>query len=423
MMQHHICYDIEMKKIRYFIIMIILISGLAGGCGTSGKKAPAVQSSDTAAENTTSLRDDALWADPDSVTAMVVSDLHYTEVKGLDHSLVPGIALAEEIADAVFDEVVDRHPDVLIMTGDNTNTGDPADVSGLVSKLQRLKDEGIGIILTTGNHDFDLMDPEEFERAYFPLLDPVDRDPASLSYTSVVKEVVFLAMDDNAVYPGGQGEFPSATMQWLEDMLVKYRDHRILFLSHHNVLYGYGKEDTASHLIQNPELLSLLQKGGVRLALTGHMHFQYIVEKDGLWEILSGMPFSGRHLLGNLAVGPDRAVYYAEPIDFTTSDNAAGEELEALDRENTAYMHEVFSALLEKENLNGTKKEKVLDLIERFFLYYADGTLMEHAQELQEDPSYKRMIDALWDYNYGPWMKEMIETTDHSAGKLELIFD
>lgn len=428
-----------MKKI-FFLFSILLCLLLSAACGAADKQTNPASGTEPAAggssngqvitgsasgpdaEDTISLKDDPLWSDADNLRAMVVSDLHYTENKDLNHSLVPGLALAEEITEAIIDEVIDRHPDVLIMTGDNTNSGDVGEVSGLTKKLQRVRDEGIGIILTTGNHDFDRMDPGQFETAYFDLLSPVDRDPASLSYTSIVKDVVFFAMDDNAVYPGGQGEFSPETMQWLEDMLAKYKGSRIIFLSHHNVLYGRKEEDSSSNLIQNPLLSGLLRENDVQLALTGHMHFQYIMEKDGLWEIVSGMPFSGRHLVGNLAVGKDKALYYAEPIDFTSYGSAIEKEMEKLDRESSDYMNEVLSALLDQENLKGPKKEKVLDLIDRYFLYYNSGSLGDHAQELKDDASYSLMIQALWNYNYGPWMKEMIETTTHSARELEIVF-
>ena len=450
-----------MKKLMC-LLMILLLHCLAAGCRSAAEKenALAENTAEPAAEERGSVREDPLWSDPDCMTAMVLSDLHYTQTQGLDHSLVPGIALAQEITDAILEEVLDRHPDVLVMTGDNTNTGDPADVSALVNKLQRLRDEGIAVILTTGNHDFDLMNAEEFENACFGLLDPVDRDPASLSYTSIVKDVVFLAMDDNAVWPGGQGEFSAETMQWLKDMLDKYSGRRIIFLSHHNVQYGYGEEDTSFHLIQNPELPSLLREKGVCLAFTGHMHFQYILEKDGLWEILSGMPFSGGHFIGNLAVSRDRALYYADPVDLASygkpivrasasgngtadanenenENGSAGgnstanaiepesslqEELERLDQENAAYMEQIFTAILEREGLHGVKRKKTVDLINKYMFYYADGTLAEHAEELRKDPSCKGMIRALWDYNYGPWIKAMLETTTHSARELEVFF-
>ena len=411
-----------MKKAVNLLLLLMGIIFLAGCSGLQFPSDAALQAEALAeyAWETSRLKDDPIWADPQSVKAMIISDLHYTEYREVDPVLVPGIALAGEITDTIAAEVIDRRPDALIMTGDNTNSGYIRDVAGLIPKLRKIKESGIPIIITTGNHDFDLMDAGEFEKAYFELLEPVDRDPASLSYTAIVKDVVFLAMDDNDVESGVGGEFSPETMRWISEMLAKYSDRPIIFLSHHNVLYGYGEEGSSSHLINNPELPKLLSDGGVKLALTGHMHFPYITEMDGMWEILSGMPFSGRHLLGNLAVGEERLVYYAEPIDFAAYGSPVKEELDRLDRESAEYMNETLSGLLERERIYGSKKKKVLRLIARYMDYYGAGTLAEHAQELKEDPSYELMIKGLWNDNYGPWMKEMIETTGYSARELEV---
>ena len=403
------------------LILVIVLTILLVSCRektTSGVVLPS-----GAESGRSPLSNDPLWDDPDALTALIISDLHYTEYREVDPLLVPGIAKAPEITNAIVDEVIARHPDVFIMTGDNTNSGYDRDVAGLLPKLQKIKDSGVPLIITTGNHDFDLMDAPAFETAYFGLIDPVDRDPASLSYTAIVKDVVFLAMDDNATNQGVSGAFSPETMEWLAGVLSKYRSRPIVFLSHHNVLYGYGQEGSASHLIQNPELPQLLRDGGVKLALTGHMHYQYVSQQAGLWEILSGMPFSGRHLLGNLAVSEDRLVYYAEPIDFETYGSDVREELERLDGESAAYMEEILSGLLEKEGVYGAKKKKVLKLIEKFLLCYSGGTLAEHAQEIREDPSYDLMIKGLWNYNYGPWMKAMIETTRYSGRELEITLE
>ena len=440
-----------MRKSTCLFLILIMLSFLAGcrpagggagqvGAGAAGGAAgtAAPDAAGGPAEPSSIIQNDPLWTDAGSMKAMVISDLHYTEYKEVDPMIVPGIAVAEEFTDAIVAEVIDRHPDVLIMTGDNTNSGYSRDVAGLTAKLQKVRDAGVQIVLTTGNHDMDLMGAEEFEEAYFGLLDPVDRDPASLSYTAIVKDVVFLAMDDNAVNPGGQGEFSSETMRWLAEMLSKYSSRRIIFLSHHNVLYGYGDRSSASNLIQSPsaseqpetseqlelpdkaELPDLLRESGVKLAMTGHMHFPYVTEEGGLWEILSGMPFSGRHLIGRLAVGSGRAVYFAEPVDFEVYGGAVKEELARLDRESAAYMSRVFAELLAKEGLWGPRKKRVLKLIERYLQYYGEGTLAEHAQELRDDPSCELMIKALWNYNYGPWMQAMLETTKYSARELEV---
>ena len=422
-----------MRKSTCLFLILIMLSFLAGcrpagggagqvGAGAAGGAAgtAAPDAAGGPAEPSSIIQNDPLWTDAGSMKAMVISDLHYTEYTEVAPMIVPGIAVAEEFTDAIMAEVIDRHPDVLIMTGDNTNSGYSKDVAGLTAKLQKVRNAGVQIVLTTGNHDMDLMGAEEFEEAYFGLLDPVDRDPASLSYTAIIKDVVFLAMDDNAVNPGGQGEFSSETMRWLAEMLSKYSSRRIIFLSHHNVMYGYGDRSSASNLIQNPELPDLLRESGVKLAMTGHMHFPYVTEEGGLWEILSGMPFSGRHLIGRIAVGSGRAVYFAEPVDFEVYGGAVKEELARLNRESAAYMSRVFAELLAKEGLWGPRKKRVLKLIERYLQYYGEGTLAEHAQELRDDPSCELMIKALWNYNYGPWMKAMLETTKYSARELEV---
>ena len=153
-----------MRKAANLLLLLLGIIFLAG-CAASD----AVDSVQAVWESS-ELKDDPIWDDPQSLRAMIISDLHYTEYKEVDPVLVPGVAVAEEITDALAAEIIDRHPDVLIMTGDNTNSGYSRDVAGLIPKLRKIRDNGISIIITTGNHDFDLMDAAEFEEAYFELL-------------------------------------------------------------------------------------------------------------------------------------------------------------------------------------------------------------------------------------------------------------
>lgn len=413
--------DIVPSRVSVLFALLLLVFSLLTGCGTySSSSAELLTENDAYRQEEIAIRSDPIWSDEESMRAMIISDLHYTENKDANPAIVPGIALAEEITDVIAEEVIERHPDVLIMTGDNTDTGKAEDASGLRKRLQKIRDNGIPIILTTGNHDFNHMTAGEFEEAYFGLLNPVDRDTDSLSYTAIVKDVVFLAMDDNYLYGGAHGEFSGQTLRWLSEMLEKYRDHTVIFLSHHNVLYGRERDGSGSNLIQNPELPGILIDGGVRLALTGHMHMQYITKQDGLWEILSGMPFSGGHLIGNLAVGADRLLYYAEPIDFERYNSSIVEILGSLDASSADHISQVFAKVLDKEGLRGKKRRRVQALLDRFFLYCGQGTLPEHKRQLMEDPYYDQMIDALWDYNYGPWVKEMIEKTKYSGRKLEV---
>ena len=425
-------------------MVIMLSAGLLGGCGLIGRAAasagissvsgaPAAQSgSRKSGTDSTKKADDSLTQPvvnemflPSSFQAIVTSDLHYTKNRRANSSIVSGMAFAEEITDALVKEVVDRKPDVFIMTGDNTNTGDIYDASALVKKLRKIQDAGVRIILTTGNHDFNRMDADDFEAAYFDLLEPQDRDPASLSYTVVEKDVVFLAMDDNAVHPGGQGEFSPETMQWLKEMLEKYKGHPVIFLSHHTVIYGKGAKNTAPYRIQNEELLPLLQTYGVQLALTGHMHSQVILEDGGMYEIVSSMPFGGSHTIGDLRINGRDVVYQIQPIELDKyGAGSTAQRLAARDAENSESFLDAIAEVMKKDGVRRSDKEwqGIRTLLGSFFQYYYEGSIADHAAELRADPYYNAMLEALWNHNYGPWIKSTVEDTKISSAGLSFKF-
>ena len=155
-----------------FTIMAAVLCAAAAGCsastgGTSG------EAEETAAGE--EWADDPVWSDEESLKAFVISDLHYTENREADGSVVPGIAMAEEITDALLAQVIAEKPDVFIMTGDNTDSGYADDVSGLVKKLQKVRDAGIPVILTTGNpRNRDINEPCAVRKSlFFNLLQPV----------------------------------------------------------------------------------------------------------------------------------------------------------------------------------------------------------------------------------------------------------
>ena len=350
-----------------------------------------------------------------------MSDLHYTHKDNPVDIIVPGMAFADEITDAIVEETIARKPDALILTGDNTNGGGKEDALLLAEKLKRVKDAGIRVIITTGNHDFNQSDAAGFEKEYSELIEPEDRDGNSLSYTVIVDGIVFLAMDDNAVHPGGRGEFSDQTLRWLEQMLEKYRDMPVIFLSHHNVLVGKEAENSSTYRIQNEGLLPLLKRCGVRLAFTGHLHQQMLAGEDGFYEIVSAMPFAGKHTLGFLEIEGRKAVYHTEAIDFASY---AGEEfagkLAEKDDENGRMTRDSLGRLIEKSGYTPQEQEKILDMVVQFFAYYAEGSMGAHIQELKEDPVSEMMVKALWDYNYGPWMKSVLESEPLDASRLEL---
>ena len=168
------------------------------------------------------------------------------------------------------------------------------------------------------------------------------------------------------------------------------------------------------------------------------------------------MPFNSGHLIGNLQIDPaddaadstpsdastdsapagsgspsavevtdDAAhpamlTYWTESIDFEKYGSGFAQAIRAADAENASYMNQVFSGLMDKEKVRGRKKQAVLNLLGKYFLYFREGSIAEHAAELMSDPAYENMLKALWDHNYGPWIKSTVETTKISSSWLQI---
>ena len=353
-------------------------------------------------------------------TAVIVSDLHFTEKKDTLNTIVPLMSDAAECISAMMDEVIAIHPDALIITGDNTNSGSESDEKALAELLNRVKKAGIAVVMTTGNHDFNQAGVETYERVFFPLFDAYGRDDASLSFSVLRNGVLMLAMDDSTAGGGVSAGFRDGTMAWLKSQLSEAQENGWipLFLSHHSLLSSYG----SSYTIANPDLYQTLKQGGVRLCFTGHQHGQAHLEMESMHEIISAMPLNGAHLYGLLKID-DRGMHYqAHSFDFETY--APGEIYEIIaraDASSALHTHETFVKLLEERGCTGEKQEQAAGMVEAMLSALARGTMGTEAGEIRNMPMYEETLKLLADTNYGPWMKALMEQPA-DADRLEIEF-
>ena len=110
--------DIIQSRVSVLFTILLLALTLFVACGTySSNSAESLSENDAYRQEEIAVRNDPIWTDEKNLRAMIISDLHYTENKDANPAIVPGIALAEEITDVIAAQVIDMHPDVLIMTG------------------------------------------------------------------------------------------------------------------------------------------------------------------------------------------------------------------------------------------------------------------------------------------------------------------
>ena len=249
------------------------------------------------------------------VSVAVVTDIHYT---GPDYLYTAAFAQANEqsgsgkqvellpqLLDAFLEEMLEKHPDVLLITGDNAFNGARVSHEALIQKLESLRRAGILVLTLPGNHDLEsrsLVFPEgepveapsvtaeEFARLYadYGYGGALSQDPNSLSYVyDSGLGVRFFLLDTIFRYGSVYGRVEEDTLQWLEWELKACRKAGDIpvVAGHHNLL-THNPLFTFEYTIDTGEQLrQLMADCGASLFLSGHLHVQSIAEKESVTDI------------------------------------------------------------------------------------------------------------------------------------------
>ncbi|MBQ5327576.1 MAG: metallophosphoesterase [Oscillospiraceae bacterium] len=243
----------------------------------------------------------------------------------------------DDILDAFIDEMKTRKPDYILMTGDNTFDGAKESHFALTEKLRALVDEGITILNIPGNHDIkntayifpnggyektESLTPEEYREVYanFGYTGGISYDENSLSYVyDTGKGVRFFMMDTNASYGLLYGEIIKEKYEWLEKELsacIEAGDIPVV-AGHHNLL-EHNKMFNFGYMLNNsPDVVELLERYGVSLYLSGHMHTQHIAQNENITDIVGGAFSVYPHRYGIINFNKDGWTYKSKMTDVS----------------------------------------------------------------------------------------------------------
>ena len=220
-----------------------------------------------------------------------------------------------EILDTLVSDIVDIKPDMVLVTGDLTKDGERVSHELVASKLQRLVDAGIQVLVVPGNHDINNPDAKTFDgdtttptatitRSEFAELykemgydDTSRRDPDTLSYCRDVNDkLTILAIDacmdrlntfvsrgDARDHCKASGSLEASTQQWLVDQAARATasGRRVIAMMHHHLVPHFHMEDTlaAPYMVDDAgQLCRRLTDAGVHVVFTGHLHISDICQ-------------------------------------------------------------------------------------------------------------------------------------------------
>ncbi len=246
-----------------------------------------------------------------------ITDLHhYAAELGTSGKAFEKICLSDQkclaetgaIIDAYFEKIIeDKETDIVLITGDVTCNGAMESHRDLVPKLQRLKDAGKRVFLTTGTHDYYMengngtgkaemcvgdrlltatrTERDDLLEIYhdFGLSEAISVHKPSHSYCVQLQEgyrLLCLNDDGDEFFCG----YYDDCMEWIKEQIDSAHENGdyIFAVTHHPVLppspiYPYfSKRDMLGNF---EETSTFFADNGVKFVFTGHTHMMNIAKK------------------------------------------------------------------------------------------------------------------------------------------------
>jgi 3',5'-cyclic AMP phosphodiesterase CpdA len=200
-----------------------------------------------------------------------------------------------------------ERPDIVLINGDLTYSGERESHLALARYLEELEGTGARVYVIPGNHDINNplarsffedrarpvkpVNPREFSRVYrnFGYAEAISRDRKTLSYVVEPLRGLRLLMLDSSKYrnnrilryPETSGAIPRSTEKWIRRAAARAKkDGALLAAAMHHSLMDHHPLINKGFTIDNaPALRELFADLGIAFVLTGHIHAQEISQR------------------------------------------------------------------------------------------------------------------------------------------------
>lgn len=222
-----------------------------------------------------------------------------------------------EIYDLLIDKYLEEKPDMLLITGDLTKDGELASHRYVLEGLEKLRKAGIAVYVIPGNHDLgtynayvfdgdergraEVIDAETFKEMYryYGYGSMSKRESTTLTYACEPLDGFALIGIDS----GSGGSLSDTTLDWVCQHAKQARSSgkQVIAMMHHSLFpHVTGMEHLLGsyHVKDHENVRNRLVDAGVRIILTGHVHFSDIAKDynanltDSIYDVNSGSPIS-----------------------------------------------------------------------------------------------------------------------------------
>lgn len=200
-----------------------------------------------------------------------ISDMH-----------VGSVHFVPNLMNRVITELNELNPDIIVCTGDFTNEGFRQEYKTAAAYLQQLRPK---VVAVPGNHDARNVGYVHFEEMIGP------------RHWRVEAKGVVIVGADSSEPDLDHGQIGRERYAWLVEQFTAPAELKI-YVQHHHLLPIPGAGRERNIVYDAGDLLELLIRSGVGLALTGHKHVPYVWRLENLYVANAGTCSSLR-LRGN----------------------------------------------------------------------------------------------------------------------------
>lgn len=322
----------------------------------------------------------------------VLSDTHL-QTGNLSDGISYINAWNHEIIEAALDQIDADDTDLLILCGDNTNSGKKEEHEELISLL---KEMDVDVIVVPGNHDLGMTETDDFEKMYrmYGYGTAFSKDTASLSYCTVYDNVMIVVLDTNQDANGKTGipEFTEQTFDWLEQQL-QYAQHEnltVICAGHYPLITRQSGEFT-----QKKRIMRLLNQYEVPLYVCGHLHYHAVNDNGNLKEVVVSQTTSYPVSYSTIEMNEEVMGVSGVAVDVESwAKNNGRKETELLNFNSylqtqfARKCEDVVSVLAEGKEISQADLLLAQDLFYKAMKYRSDGTLHAHREEIRNHNGY-----------------------------------
>jgi 3',5'-cyclic AMP phosphodiesterase CpdA len=247
----------------------------------------------------------------------VVSDLHVALAHTIwDHpSRFHLVEVSIPAFESILQHLTQLDLDFLLLPGDLTQHGESENHQWLQQRLAHLP---FPTYVVPGNHDVPVLEANEQSIGFHDFPHYYRKfgyeDPEKPYYScQLLSGVRLIGLNSNNFNAKGEqiGRLDDAQLLWLEEVLENSPDELVLVMVHHNIVEHLPNQSShgmaSRYMAENaPQLLKILQRYGVKLIFTGHLHVQDIACQNGTYDITTGSLASYPH--------PYRIIDFSEDI-------------------------------------------------------------------------------------------------------------